>query len=475
MAYKNGNRNEATMFPPSIEDYVGKDDPVRVYDAFVETLDFEALGIEINEHQVGNSEYNPLVMMKLLLYGYAYGYKSSRKLERATHHNIAFIWLMGGMKPDHKTIAEYRRYNKNALRKVLKQSMQMCIKLELIEGNTLFLDGTKVRGNASLNKQMTAAKCHKIMEHADERIEKLLTQIEEVDDSEVDDNSWIKISEDLKNSQNLREKIKKVMEELEETKAESINMTDRDCVRIHGRQGSGAGYNAQLVVDDKNGLIVNSDVVSESNDAKQFAQQIEQANDNLDKKCEVACADAGYTDTKEKGKIDELGIKVIVPGIRQARKEGIKPFDKENFEYNKEQNCYTCPEGHKLSCIGKCENKGHLLYRTKNAAICRNCRRFGECTISQNGRRIRRLENEDMRLKLEKQYAEEASQVIYKRRKSRSEHPFGHMKRNLGLQAFLLRGLEGVKAEMAMYSTCFNLARVIGIMGVTEAIRRIII
>src|SRR5881397_3539209 len=143
MAYRYGNREQFGLFPQSIEDYVGKEDPVRAYDAFVERLDFSQLGIEIDEHQVGNSEYDPRAMLKLLVYGYSYGIKESRKLERATHHNLSFMWLMGGLKPDHKTIAEFRRQHKGALTKVLKQCVRMCIKLDLIAGNVLFVDGTR--------------------------------------------------------------------------------------------------------------------------------------------------------------------------------------------------------------------------------------------------------------------------------------------------------------------------------------------
>lgn len=112
MAYRYGNREQLGLFPQSIEDYVSKEDPVRVYDAFVESVDFGQLGIEIDEHQVGNSEYDPKAMLKLLVYGYSYGLKGSRKLERACHHNMSFMWLMGGLKPDHKTIAEFRRGHK---------------------------------------------------------------------------------------------------------------------------------------------------------------------------------------------------------------------------------------------------------------------------------------------------------------------------------------------------------------------------
>ena len=154
MAYRYGERNQVNMFPPSIEELVAPDDPVRAYDAFVDALDFDALGLSY-EVKPGCPQYDPRAMVKILLYGYSYGIRSSRKLERATHHNISFIWLTGGLKPDHKTISEFRRRNKKALKKIIKQCAKMCVKLGLIEGNTLFLDGTKLRGNASISKTLT--------------------------------------------------------------------------------------------------------------------------------------------------------------------------------------------------------------------------------------------------------------------------------------------------------------------------------
>ena len=141
MAYRYGHRYQIGLLPQSIEQYVAEDDPVRAYDAFVEALNFNELGIDINPNKVGNSTYEPKAMLKLLVYGYSYGVKSSRKLERQTHHNISFIWLLGGLKPDHKTIAEFRRKNRKAVKRVLKQCARLCIKLNLIAGNTLFVDG----------------------------------------------------------------------------------------------------------------------------------------------------------------------------------------------------------------------------------------------------------------------------------------------------------------------------------------------
>ncbi len=115
MAYRYGERSQITMFPQSIEDYVSAEDPVRAYDAFVEALKIKEIGIMYEENKEGNPSYDPKAMIKLLLYGYSYGIRSSRKLERATHHNISFMWLMGGLKPDHKTIALFRKENTKGL------------------------------------------------------------------------------------------------------------------------------------------------------------------------------------------------------------------------------------------------------------------------------------------------------------------------------------------------------------------------
>ena len=178
MAYRLGNRDQMRLLPSSIEEYVIKEDPVRVYDAFVESLNFAELGIELDEEQVGNPEYDPKAMMKLLVYGYSYGVKGSRKLERECHHNLSFLWLMGGLKPDHKTIAEYRRRHKGALKKVLKQCVRLCMELDLIAGNVLFVDGTKIRASAGRSKSHERGWYDKRLEEIDQRIEQLIRESE---------------------------------------------------------------------------------------------------------------------------------------------------------------------------------------------------------------------------------------------------------------------------------------------------------
>src|SRR4030042_552079 len=387
----------------------GEEHPVRAYDTFIEVLNPQEIDLEMDPHKVGNSAYDPKAMLKLVVYGYSYGIKGSRKLERAAHENLAFIWLMGGLKPDHKTISEFRRNNQKVLKLVLRQCARMCMKLGLIEGNILFIDGTKIRANASRGKNYTKEQYLCKLKDIDTRIEKLLEECDRIDEEEKEDGSLVKMEEELIDQKKLRERIKGILAEFE-TKGElnkdkvkrTINQTDPESALMRSIHGSHASYNAQTVVDDKNGLIIHADAVSETKDINQLSDQVQQAKEVMEKSCEVVCADAGYSNTKELEKLDGKDIKVVVPSQRQALHEPEKPFSKSQFTYNAEEDCYYCPEGHPL---------------------------------------------------------------IYSTQKTRAEHPFGHIKHNLGIRNFLLRGREGAKAEISIGATCFNIARMITLFG----------
>lgn len=380
---------------------------------------------------------------------------------------------MGGLKPDHKTIAEFRRRNKQALKNVLHQCAQMCIKLDLIAGNVFFVDGTKIRANAGRNRTHDRAYYEKLMVNLDSRIEQLLADCETTDQTEEGTSSYVAMDKELAKSQNLKERIKEVLASFESSGRKQINQTDPDCAMMHSIQGSHTSYNVQSVVDDKHGLIVQAQSVSEVNDRNQFARQIDQANELMETPCKTACADAGYADTDELEKIDQQGITVIVPSQRQVLHKEEGPFSKSHFTYDKEQDCYICPEGHPLiyQSIDKKKNQAH--YQIKDKKLCHACQHYGQCTQAKNGRLIARLHNEEVKLKLEAQYEEASSQEIYARRKTRVEHPFGHIKRNLKTDSFLLRRKDGVQAETSLLATCFNIARMITILGVGKLIEKL--
>jgi len=411
--------------------------------------------------------------LKLFVYGYSYGTKSSRKLEREIHHNLSFIWLMGSLKPDHKTIAEFRRKNKEALKKVLRQCARMCLKLDLIAGNVLFVDGTKIRANAARGKTHDQAYYEQHLSEIDGCIEQLVEECEKIDEMEKGQKSWVEMDRELTQKKQLKERMQEALKTLKETGRTQINLTDPDCALMHSIQGSHASYNVQSVVDDKNGLMVHAEAVQEATDVNQFASQIDQANDVLEKSCEVACADAGYADTQELQKIDTKGIKVVVPSQRQALHEEEGPFSKSHFRYDQEQDCYWCPEGQRLSYVGTDKGSGKRHYQITHRKICQGCVHYGQCTEAKKGRKIIRLPLEEIKERLEAQYEEASSQEIYVRRKTRVEHPFGHIKRNLKTDGFLIRGQTGVNAETSLLATCFNLARMITILGVSGLIEKL--
>jgi hypothetical protein len=368
--------------------------------------------------------------------------------------------------PDHKTIAEFRRKNKEALAQVLKQCAKICIKLNLIEGNTLFLDGTKIRANASINKTWTRKKAQKALKHIDERISEILTQCDAIDEAEQ--GSLVTMDEELKDQKTLKAKIKGILQELKEEG--SFNTTDPECTSIKKGKNFYAGFNFQSTVDKKKGLILSVDVVSETNDLNQFASQINQANHTLGKKCEVAVADCGYASTDELEKIDNQEIKVIVPSQRQVTKKEPSLFAKERFTY--QDDYYICPKGHKLTPYRLNKNK-NKVYKIADKKTCLSCPHYGICTTSPTGRTISRLLKEEVRQKLEAQYDELSSQEIYQLRKQKVELPFGHIKHNLKFDSFLLRGLKGVKAEASIIGTCFNLVRMITLLGVPGLIKEL--
>ena len=483
MAYRYGkDRLQMMVLPPTLDQFVSRENPVRAYDAFVDALDFNEMGIDLDDGKVGNSEYDPRSMLKLLLYGYSYGVKSSRKLEREVHNNLSFIWLMKQLKPDHKTIAEFRRKNKQALKKALTLCAKLCLNLGLIEGNVLFVDGTKLRANAGKANLHKEKWFREQLEEVDKRIRQLLDECEQVDQNESSCGSFVKMPKELGQAVKLKKSIENALAEFtqrgEQTKAErKINRVDPQSVLVKGPQGTHCGYNMQNVVDDKNGLIVHTDVVSESNDQKQLAAQIDGAQADLGVECGVACADAGYWDITEIAKVESAGKKVVVPSRSQASGKEIGPFEKGRFTYDGDLDCYRCPEGHRLIFRRFKEIEQQREYRIEKQRVCRTCPHYGVCTKARQGRTVTRHVLEGVGEAVSRRLEEPQIRQVYERRKARVEHPFGFIKKVLEFGQFHLRGREGAVAEASILATCFNLRRMVtllgGVIGFIDALKTV--
>jgi len=213
-----GNRKEKLLFPNSIESYVPQNDLVRAYDLIIDSLDFKGLDLVIDFDKQGNPSYSPIVMLKLLIYAYSYGWRSSRKIERATKHNISFIWLLGGLKPSYRTIARFRKDNLDALTNSLKQVTRMCVSLNLIEGNIFYQDGSKIRGNSSINQTRSKETLENNLKQIDKDIEKFLKNVESIDNLEKNKSSLIELPTNLNSSEKISKAIKDVKKKLNKSK-----------------------------------------------------------------------------------------------------------------------------------------------------------------------------------------------------------------------------------------------------------------
>jgi transposase len=470
MAYRYGDRDQRVLLPPSIDEYVSQAAPVRAYDTIIDALDPADLGLELNPSKTGSPQYDPITMLKVLIYGYSYGVRSSRKLERELHYNLAFIWLAGGLKPDHKTIAEFRRHHKKVLANVLKATARLCIKLDLIDGNTLFIDGSKLRGHAGISRTWTEKRCTRALESIDKRIDEILTECEQTDIEETAAGSLVHLKEELADKQQRKANVQAILQTLkDDPQRHSYNTTDPDCVTVCGRQGTHAGYNGQIAVDEKNGLIVSAEAVNESNDARQLSQQVNNANAVLPESCQTACGDSGYNGLDCMQAVDQAGIEVVVPTPRQAEGKTPGPFEAVHFSYDPQADCYTCPAGQVLCFSHHDPNRRRTVYKAK-ASVCRACAHWGTCTKAKEGRKVTRLDMEDFRQRMEAHYDSPRGQAVYALRKEKVELPFGHFKYNLGFSGFLLRGLEGVNAEFGLLTACFNIARMLTLFGVSGLI-----
>lgn len=477
MSYISGDRNQLTMLPPVIDDYIGAQDPVRVYDAFIEAINFDELGISLKHEKAGAKSYSPKSMLKLLVYGYSYGgTRSSRKLERACHHNLSFIWLLCDLKPDYRTIGRFRKDNEKAIKQVLRQIVKLCIKLGMIEGNSLFIDGSKFRANANISKSWDKERCDKAESKIEENIERIMNEAGKIDKEEEDKGSLVELQTELTTQKEMRETVRKIASELESTNKRSINTTDPDSVKAKSRQGRHASFNAQISADAKHGLIVSSDVVNQNNDLNQLSVQVQNATEVLEKPPKSACSDAGYYSLKDLDEIPDE-VELLVPGRGEAQreksKEAIKPFEKEAFKYDEAKDEYICPEGKRLVKKGlSFGDPRKRAYKAKSKE-CVRCKNFGVCTKNKDGRRIIRMKEEELKEELSARYNSAEGQEKYKLRKEKVELPFGHMKRNLGAGQFMLRGLEGVNAEFSILSTCFNISRAMTIKGIDVLLREL--
>lgn len=477
MRYIQGvDRKRKVMLPDCIDDYVKEDNPVRVIDAFVDSLDIKELGFEnACPSSKGRLSFNPKDLIKLFLYGFMNKNTSSRGLEAETYRNVELMWLLGKLKPDHKVISDFRKDNGEALRKVFRMFAELCKRWGLFGKEVVAIDGTKFRANNSKKNNFNKKNLARRIKYIDEKIEQYMSEMDENDECEETNRKPDKKEienriKELKKRKALYETYRK---ELEETPANEISTTDPDA-RLMAVNNNGVDicYNVQAVVDNKHSLVVDCDVTNNPTDHGQLSKGAKSAKDVFGVDSVKALADKGYYNTDDLKACEEEKITTYVAKQAFSNSTGEREFYADKFQYDRERNIYICPVGKELKCIRrKAVSEDTKFIKYRNYKACQTCEHRAKCTTSKKGREISRSVDQEFLDTVDERTIR--NKDLYKTRQMIVEHPFGTIKRAWGIYFFRTRGLESVKVEASLAFLAYNMKRVMNILGVKEILRRI--
>ena len=476
MAHITGeDRSQRLLLPDAVDDYVGPDNPVRFIDVFVDGLDLEGAGFErVRPKDKGRPGYAPADLLKLYIYGYLNRVRSSHRLEVETHRNLEVIWLLGRLQPDFKTIADFRRDNRQAFREVFRAFVRVCRELDLFGRELIAVDGTRIKAVNNADRNFTRAKLRRDLQRIDERLEQYLEQMNKADASDESDSTSA--------VENLQGKIARMrarkatlvghQKTLDESEEAQLSLTDPDSRAMDPSTRVRVGYNAQIAVDTKHNLIAEQQVHSKVSDLGLLAETAAEARENLDVDEIDAVADGGYYKIEDIEMCEANGVTPYVPKPDRSPARNSGRFPKSDFRYDPASDRYICPAGqcleprYRVKAEGR-DRDGTWKIRYVNRTACRSCSRREECTATSY-RAIVRYENEAT---LDRMAARLAAQPeVMGRRRNSVEHPFGTIKQWMGQGTFLTRRLQSVRAEFSLTASAYNVRRSITLVGVPALI-----
>jgi transposase len=462
------NRHEEIQFPQRLlDDYIAADNPVRFIDALVDELDLETRGFR---HAVaaatGRPSYHPGDLLKLCIYGYLYRLRSSRRLEQETQRNVELMWLLKKLRPDHKTIANFRRDHLKPLREVCRAFTLLCKQLDLFGGELVAIDGSKFRAVNAKGRNFTKAKLDKVITQIEARVEGYLQELEAADDQDEAGTPGGARAADLQTKiaalRERRLRYEDLQAELERSGQDQLSLTDPDSRSMKGGNGGGTAvcYNVQTAVDAQHKLIVACDVTNDPTDRDSLSPLAVEAKEVLGGPFD-AVADVGYYHGQEVKQCLQAGITPYIARPITSANQKLGLFSKDDFTYEAATDTYGGPAGAVLSFrFDTVELGRHIRYYATSA--CRTCALKAQCTRNKGGRRITRWVDEHLLEQMEQRV--HARPEIMKQRKELVEHPFGTMKRSWNQGYFLMRGLAKVRAEFSLTVLAYNLRRVLNLV-----------
>jgi transposase len=459
------DRSQQMLFPEALDDYVSADNPVRFIDAFVDGLDLAAAGFaRVAPEKTGRPGYAPGDLLKLYIYGYLNKVCSSRRLEAETHRNIEVVWLLRGLKPDFKTIADFRSDNRDAFKKVFRAFTRLCRDLDLFGRELIAVDGTRLKAVNNKDKNFTRSSLEKFIAAADARLADYMKRLDEGDAAEKSTGgSRVKnLAEKIEALKKKRAQYEVYKRGLERSGESQMSLTDPDSRAMAAHTKVGVGYNVQIAVDAKNKMIVEQDVTNDVLDMGLLKQTAEPARAALGVEQIDVVADMGYYKIEDIEACEEAGLTPYVP--RPQRGPAVRGgfFRKDEFRYEAGRDLYVCPAGAELTPSAESALRDLKRFHYANRAACPDCVLRARCT--QTFRTVTRLENEACLDRMAERLAARPEMIAVRR--ETVEHPFGSVKQWMYQGAFLMRGLEKVRAEFSLTALAYNLRRALNILGV---------
>jgi transposase len=469
------DRGQSTLLPECLDDFIDESNPVRVIDAFVDALDLAELGFGgVEAAATGRPAYHPSVLLKLYIYGYLNSVQSSRRLEREAGRNVEAMWLMSRLAPDHKTIADFRKDNGTALRKVCARFVELCRQMGLLTTASVAIDGSKFKAVNNRDKNLTRGKVERRRAQLEESVARYLSQLDTADRQEPTEALAGKVTR-------LKEKLTKLKEEMGKLSVyekrmlaapdQQLSLTDPDSrsMATSGRGSGVVGYNVQVAVDTEHHLIVTHEVTNSGSDRAQLANMAKQTKSVLNSETLEAVADRGYFSSDEILACENAGITVTLPKPMTSNSKAEGRFGKQDFRYVSEEDVYICPAGERLT-YNFTTQENRLILRRYWTRSCQRCVIKDLCTTGKE-RRITRWEHEHILEAVQRRLDEHPEKM--RLRRETVEHPFGTIKARMGATHFLMKTLPRVASEMALHVLAYNLTRVMNIIGIQPLIAAI--
>ena len=475
MSYINGTEpGQHVLFPSTLDEYIDEANPVRAIAAFVEALDFAALEfVRARAANTGRPGYDPRQLLGLYIWGHLNRMRTSRKLERECERNLEAIWLMKNLRPDFKTIADFRKDNGEPIKQVVVQFRLWCLAEGLYGREVVAIDGSKFKAQNNSERTFTPKKLAAVIKREQARVEQYLQELDEGDAEEAATEVQPAVS-----AEELREKLKRLKEKLagheklqqkmKEENLSQVSLTDADARLMKSSKGSAVSYNVQTVIDKKHKLIVTYEVTNEGNDLGQLANMAGQGKQALGVDELTVLSDGGYFDGDKIKECEETGITTYLPVPQSGAATSRGLFPASRFTYDAERDLYVCPQGEELTFRGKGKGSNKKEYRLYRTAACGTCAVRAQCTKAKRGRKLQRWVHEEVLERLKARIR--AQPTLLKQRKELAEHPFGTIKLNMDQGYFLLKGMKKVTTEFGLTVLSYNFKRVLNICGVAHMI-----